>query len=271
MTKYAAVVQYDGTNYHGWQLQTGVPTIQGSMEHALEKICRTLIRVHGAGRTDSGVHSLGQVAHFSVDWKNKTHDLRRALNALLPPDVAIVALMEASQDFHSRYLAKSKTYVYRILNQPLRSPLQRLYSWHIPIGLDEKAIRQSLVYLKGEHDFAAFGSATDGTPSTVRKVLDASWEETGSKNLYRFTIIGTGFLRYMVRSIVGTLAEIGRGKRSSEAMKLILESRDRSMSGPTAPPHGLFLESVDYGDSLIWKLSDADELLCTEPCPRLLL
>ncbi len=259
MKKYAAVVQYDGTNYHGWQLQKGVTTIQGSMEQALEKICGEPIRVHGAGRTDSGVHSLGQVAHFSVDWKNKTQDLRRALNALLPPDIATVTLTEAPEDFHSRYWAKNKTYVYHILNQPLRSPLQRLYSWHIPIDLDVKAIRQSVVYLKGEHDFAAFGSATDGTPSTVRMVLDASWEQTTSDNLYRFTIIGTGFLRYMVRSIVGTLVDIGRGKISPEAMKLILQSCDRSMSGPTAPPHGLFLESVDYGGNLLWRLSDTDE------------
>jgi len=246
MIKFMAVVEYDGTAYHGWQLQKDLPTVQGACEAALERIVRSPTRVHAAGRTDAGVHASGQVAHFSIPWKHSPADLLRACNALLPPDITVRMLEPAPDDFHARHSAISKTYVYKILNLPLRSPLNRLYSWHIPHDLDLASMDRAAASLVGQHDFAAFGSPTDGTPSTVRCVLETSWHREETQGLLCFTISGTGFLRYMVRSIVGTLALVGSGKISSSKFAAILRSSDRSRSGPTAPPHGLYLQSVSY-------------------------
>ncbi len=246
MKKFKAVVEYDGTHYHGWQLQKDLPTIQGSIESALGRIVGTPTRVHGAGRTDAGVHAVGQVAHFSADWSHSTEELRKGCNALLPEDIALRSLGRASDDFHARHSARSKTYEYRILNLPIRSPLLRLYAWHVPHQLELKLMNRATSHLVGSHDFAAFGTATDGTPSTVREILEARWEMTDSEGAIRFTIRGTGFLRYMVRAIVGTLVMVGRAKITPEEFNGILVSCDRSMSGSTAPPHGLCLVSVDY-------------------------
>lgn len=259
MKKFMAVVEYDGTNYHGWQLQKDLPTIQGSIELALVRILGTPTRVHGAGRTDAGVHAIGQVAHFSADWPHSTEELRKGCNALLPEDIVLRRLEPASDDFHARHSARSKTYEYRILNLPIRSPLQRLYAWHVPYQLELQLMDRATSHLIGSHDFAAFGSPTDGTPSTVREVLEARWETAGSHGATCFTIRGTGFLRYMVRAIVGTLVMVGKGKTTPEEFNEILMSCDRSRSGPSAPPHGLCLVSVDYDNSVradstaLWK------------------
>jgi tRNA pseudouridine38-40 synthase len=250
MTKYMAVVEYDGTAYHGWQLQKDLPTVQGAVEVALERIVGVPTRVHGAGRTDAGVHAVGQVAHFSALWNHSPADLLRACNALLPPDVSVRSLRVASEGFHARHSARSKTYVYSILNRPFREPIQRLYSWHVPHHLDSSSMKHAANHLVGTHDFAAFGQATDGTPSTVRQMLsaDTSTQEDG---FLRITIRGTGFLRYMVRSIVGTLVLVGRNKITPDEFRAILASCDRSRSGPTAPPHGLCLEAVEYDEEII--------------------
>jgi len=247
MNKFKAVVEYDGTAYHGWQLQKDLPTIQGQMEKALERILGISTRVHGAGRTDAGVHAVGQVAHFIADWSHPSTDLLRACNAMLPQDITVRSLEHAADDFHARHSAHSKAYVYRILNVPLRSPLLRFYSWHIPYLLDSDLMQVATTHLAGSHDFAAFGAPTDGTPSTVREVLRARWDIDHDDGLLQFTICATGFLRYMVRSLVGTLVFVGRRKIRPEDFMKILESRDRSKSGPTAPPHGLCLKSVEYG------------------------
>jgi tRNA pseudouridine38-40 synthase len=249
MTKYIAVVEYDGTAYHGWQLQKDLPTIQWALETALERVVGVHIRVHGAGRTDAGVHAIGQVAHFSAAWNHSPADLLRACNALLPPNVGIRALETAAEVFHARHSARSKTYVYSILNRHLRQPLHRLYSWHVPQKLDVSSMQEAAAHLVGTHDFAAFGQATDGTPSTVREILSADFHDEQNGTL-RFAIRGTGFLRYMVRSIVGTLVLVGKNKITSDEFKTILASCDRSRSGPTAPPHGLCLVSVDYDTEL---------------------
>jgi tRNA pseudouridine38-40 synthase len=246
MTKFIAVVEYDGTAYHGWQLQKDQPTIQGTLEISLARIFGTLIRVHGAGRTDAGVHARGQVAHFTAEWLRSPKDLQKSLNSILPSDVMIRNLAVAPEDFHARHSAHSKTYIYSILNRPLKSPLDRLYAWHIPYELNLDNMKEASNFLVGTHDFAAFGSATDGTPSTVRKILKADWDFDGSSELLSFEICGTGFLRYMVRSIVGTLIFVGSGKISDSDFSKILASCDRSQSGPTAPPHGLCLQSVYY-------------------------
>jgi tRNA pseudouridine38-40 synthase len=243
MTRYAAVIEYDGARYHGWQLQKGVPTVQGELELALKRILGRDTRVHGAGRTDAGVHAVGQVAHFDAEWKHSATSLQNACNALLPPDIAILGLRQTSDDFHARYRAISKTYVYRILNSELRSPLNRLYAWHISYKLNFPLMVDATSHLFGTHDFAAFGSPTDGTPSTVRNISEVQWN---SGQFHVFTIRGSGFLRYMVRSLVGTLVQVGKEKISPLEFLVILQSRSRSRSGPTAPAHGLCLHSVQY-------------------------
>ena len=250
-----ALVEYDGTNYHGWQLQKGVPTIQGSMELALERILGTPTRVHAAGRTDAGVHAKGQVMHFFSTWSRSLQELERGCNALLPADIAVHGLRQAPEAFHARHSARAKTYRYHVLNRVLRSPLQRLYALHVPNAMDLEAMQKAAEYLEGTHDFAAFGAPTEGTPSTVREVLKAQWDASPTEGVVNFSIHGTGFLRYMVRSLVGTLLLVGTGKISPQEFQAILQSRDRSRSGPTAPPQGLCLVSVDY---------DRDDI-CDEP------
>ncbi len=242
--KFVAVIEYDGGAYHGWQLQKNLPTIQGAIETALHKITGGLVRVHGAGRTDAGVHALGQVAHFTLVWNHEPARLQKALNALLPNDTAIVSLSLANFGFHARHSAKNKTYVYSILNSSNPSPIRRNFTWRIPRRLDTEAMNAAARELLGTHDFATFGSPTGGTPSTVRQILKTRCEQCN--DLITFTITGTGFLKYMVRSIVGTLVEVGIGKKSPTDFPNILESKDRSMAGATAPAHGLCLHSVEY-------------------------
>ncbi|MEW6532286.1 MAG: tRNA pseudouridine(38-40) synthase TruA [Thermodesulfobacteriota bacterium] len=253
MKKFAALLEYDGTCYHGWQLQKGVPTVQEALESVLKQILGKATRVHGAGRTDAGVHATGQVAHFVADWQHSEEDLQRACNALLPEDITVKGLRSAGPDFHARHSALFKTYTYRILNRSLRSSLERAYSWHVPRLLNQVAMERSTQFLVGSHDFAAFGAPTDGTPSTVREILEASWQRDDASDMLHFTIRGSGFLRYMVRSLVGTLVHVGWGRIPTEDFVDILESRDRSKAGPTAPPHGLFLEWVEYQDMLFRK------------------
>jgi tRNA pseudouridine38-40 synthase len=249
MTKFMAVLEYDGTHYHGWQLQKDLPTIQGSVETTLERIVGRPTRVHGAARTDAGVHAKGQVAHFIAEWAHSASALQRACNALLPPDITVRALATAPEDFHARHSARSKTYTYRVLNRAVRSTLLRFYSWHIADPLDISLMEEATDSLRGAYDFAAFGSPTDGTPSTVREILQAGWGRDEATDIMLFSICGTGFLRYMVRALVGTLVLVGRRKITPLEFAKILRSCDRSRAGPTAPPQGLFLESVDYRDS----------------------
>lgn len=246
MPKFKTVVEYDGTNYHGWQFQPNAVTIQGEIEKALEKIFHTRITVYGAGRTDSGVHAHGQVTHIVASWRHPSENLKRAINSLLPDDICIKEVSEVADDFHARHSAISKTYRYQILNQRTRSPMKRLYSWHVNQQLDVDELQAASNLLLGAHDFATFGAATSGTPSTVREIFEARWYgEKGGPNL-TFTIRGSGFLRFMVRSLVGTLVRVGSGKLSVEDFRAILESRKRAKSGPAAPSQGLSLISVEY-------------------------
>jgi len=249
MRKFVAVLEYDGTSYHGWQLQKDLPTVQGNLEQALERILGNPTRVHGSGRTDAGVHARGQVIHFLGQWTHSMSELQKGCNALLPGDIAIRGIAPAPEDFHARHSACSKTYTYRILNQSLRSPLLRFYSWFIPEALDLVSMKEAGASIVGSHDFAAFGSPTDGTSSTVREILHAGWLSDEKDRMIRFTICGTGFLRYMVRSLVGTMVRVGRGRMTPSELAEILASCDRSRSGPTAPPQGLGLESVEYKSS----------------------
>ena len=200
--------------------------------------------VHGAGRTDSGVHALEQVASARIDSPIEDKRLERALNANLPDTIRVLSVETVPDDFHARFSATGKAYEYRIWNHPVVPPFIRLYAWHIIETLDFEAMAASAPAIVGEHDFAAFRSARSVNHTTVRTITRAAWRRDG--NLLVLEIAGTGFLRYMVRSLVGTMVEIGRGQRPPSDMADLLAKPDRSGAGRTAPPHGLFLVTVHY-------------------------
>jgi len=239
-------VEYEGTAYQGWQVQPGGPTIQEVLERALATALREPVRVRGAGRTDAGVHACGQVAAVRVSLQPPDLErLRLSLNALTPDDIAIRDVAVVDDGFDPRRDARSRLYEYRIWNGPVPSPFWRRHAWHVPLALDVAAMSVAAATLVGEHDFAAFRGA-DAAPqrSTVRRVLETTLRADGPLLLYR--IEATGFLKHMVRNIIGTLVPIGRGERPPSTMRAVLESRDRTQAGPTAPPHGLVLVAVRY-------------------------
>ena len=245
MTRYRATIAYDGTGYHGFQRQAPEhePTIQGEIEQALTQIGQSGVTVLGSGRTDAGVHATGQVIAFSAEWRHSRQDLQRALNATLPADIAVLDLDEAACDFHPRYDAVSREYVYTIYNAPVRHPLYRLNALHIADPLDVKAMDAAAAKLVGEHDFAAFGLPTAGDV-TVRRMLKA--ECRAELPMVRLGLEANGFLYRMVRSIVGTLLLVGRGEMTLDQFRAVMESRDRSRVGATVPPQGLCLTCVNY-------------------------
>jgi len=245
MRNIKLLIEYDGTNYRGWQVQPKGPTIQGILEEKLSLLTGERIRLSGSGRTDSGVHALGQVAHFRTQREMDIRTIQRALNSLLPPDIIIQRVEEVDEDFHARKHSKSKVYEYRILNRNLRSVFHRGYVWHIPQKLNLAGMEKATQTLIGEHDFSAFRTVGSPTHTTIRRVIRAEWKR-GRDGLIRFEIEANGFLKQMVRSIVGTLVEIGRGKIKTADFRKILSSKDRKEAGPTAPAQGLFLKEVKY-------------------------
>lgn len=240
------LIEYDGTNYFGWQLQPQKPTIQGTIEEKWKQITGEKIHLVGSGRTDAGVHAIGQVAHFKTQSLLSLKAIQRALNSLLPPDIVIKEVKEMESDFHARKMAKRKVYEYRILNTPLPSVFHRGYVWHVPQPLDLEKVKRATPILIGKHDFSSFRSTGTPTKTAIREVYRAEWRRN-SYGLIRFEIEANGFLKQMVRAIVGTLVEVGRGKIAVEDFQKILDSKDRRQSGPTAPAHGLFLKEVKYG------------------------
>ncbi len=238
-----ATVAYDGTDYQGFQRQATGPTVQEALETTLERITGTPVTLLAAGRTDAGVHAEGQVIAFDTEWRHSLSDLERAMNALLPHDSAVRDLVQVAPDFHPRYDAVSRRYRYTVYNASVRSPLARRTSLHVATPLDLKAMEAATVSVTGEYDFAAFGRCTWGG-TTVRRVIDASW--TAKLPWLFFEIEANAFLFRMVRSIVGTLLQIGQGQLSPEEFGVILASRDRSRAGKTAPAHGLCLVWVKY-------------------------
>ena len=247
MRNLKLTIQYDGTNYIGWQRQEIGTSIQGLLETALAPMAGGPVTVHGAGRTDAGVHALAQVATATMDTALSAPTLARALNAVLPLDVRVLAVEDARPEFHARFSAVGKVYEYRIVNAPIVSAFMFRHAWHVTQPLDIDAMRSASLSLVGAHDFAAFQGAGSFVHATTRTVHAIQWEDGGGYDLpLVMRIEGDGFLRHMVRNIVGTLTEVGIGRWSPSQVEEIRQSLDRSRAGPTAPPHGLFLVRVDY-------------------------
>lgn len=246
MPTFKITLAYDGTGFVGWQRQAAGLSIQGLLEDALGALAGGPVAVAGAGRTDAGVHALGQVASFSLDRTIGADAVIRALNAKLPGAVRVVAAEEAPPEFHARFGARAKTYRYRIWNGPIVPPFERLYAWHLIEALDVDRMAAAARLLEGTFDFAAFRAVGGSTTTTVRSVAES--RVLGRGALITYEVTGSGFLRHMVRNIVGTIVEIGRRRRPVEWIGEVLASRDRSQAGPTAPAEGLFLVSVEYRD-----------------------
>jgi tRNA pseudouridine38-40 synthase len=237
-------VEYDGTNYHGWQIQPGGETIQSVLERAVSTFVGKPTRVTGSGRTDAGVHALGQVANFLSEKEFEPHRIRRGLNALTPEDITIKDVEIVPDSFDARRDGRSRTYEYRILNRSTPSPFHLNRAWHVHEPLDVEAMREAIRCLEGEHDFSSFRAAGCDALHPVRKVYRTSLDQRDK--LLVFTIEATAFLRHMVRNIVGTLVEVGRGLHTPQSFAELLEARDRTKAGRTAPAHGLFLLEVKY-------------------------
>jgi len=245
MRNIKIVVEYDGTNYKGWQVQTSVPTIQGVLEEKLGIIFNQEMRVLGSGRTDTGVHALNQVANFFTSSKIEPGSLMKALNSLLPPDVVVKELVEMDADFHARYSAKSRVYKYLIWNGDTCSTFYRRFSWPVPHQLDIEGMRKAAEHLIGWHDFTSFQGADSKKYSAEREIMHFTIRGR-TTGWYITSIEANAFLRHMVRNIMGTLLEVGKGRMTVEEFRDILESRDRRRAGVPAPPQGLFLKKVKY-------------------------
>jgi tRNA pseudouridine38-40 synthase len=241
-------VAYDGGAYAGWQIQPGVPTVQGAIEAAWREITQENLRVTASGRTDAGVHALGQVVGLATDSRLSTLDLHRALNAVLPGDVAVLRVEEAREGFHATHDAVAKQYRYQIHNGRTPAVFDRHWTWHYPQPLDAAVMHRAGQALVGRHDFSSFESAGSERPSPVRTITELCVARGTGELADRVTVdvTGDGFLYNMVRAIVGTLVEVGRGARDVSWPAEVLSACDRRHAGQTVPPHGLFLVRVDY-------------------------
>ncbi|MGD2270724.1 MAG: tRNA pseudouridine(38-40) synthase TruA [Desulfobacterales bacterium] len=245
MKNFKLTIEYDGTDYHGWQRQKSVRTVQHEIEKAVGTMTGRQIAVVGSGRTDAGVHALGQVANFKCATHLKPQEFWRGLNSLLPESIVIRSCEQVEQNFHARYDVKSKNYQYRILNRQLPAAIQRQYAWHIRQLLDLEAMNRAAAHLVGRHDFTAFEGTGSRRSNAVRHVVTASFFRRNQDYLV-FGIEADGFLRFMVRNIVGTLVEVGKGKISPQEFAEIIGAKNRSRAGATAPALGLFLVGVKY-------------------------
>ncbi|MGO9453115.1 MAG: tRNA pseudouridine(38-40) synthase TruA [Candidatus Binataceae bacterium] len=237
-------LEYDGTAYFGWQLQAGQDSIQGRIEAALAQIFGTLVRIHGSGRTDAGVHARGQVAAALLPREFDPDDLRRALNALLPADIVVLAAERASDNFDPRRDARSRVYEYRVLNRETRSAFEHRYAWLVRDAIDLEAMRAAARAFVGEHDFAAFRTLGSEEKTTMRRVIESEWRRDGELFIYR--VEATSFLRHMVRTMVAAMLDAGRGKIGADEIRAMIASRDRASAPAPAPACGLYLIEVRY-------------------------
>lgn len=245
MKNFKITVAYDGRNFVGWQRQETGLSVQGVLEEALSRVCDHPVSVHGSGRTDAGVHALGQAAGFVTDSARTPEQIIRGGNCLLPPEVAILTAEEKPADFHARFSALGKRYDYELLTGPVRHPLYYKRAWWVGPDLDWEAVAEALPAFIGERDFAAFQSAGSEVSSTVRTIHGAALSRSGPLTR-RLTFVGSGFLRHMVRAMVGLLAETGKGRLPAASIPEIIASGDRRRAGPTAPADGLYLFGVFY-------------------------
>jgi tRNA pseudouridine38-40 synthase len=252
------LIEYDGTNYHGWQSQRSGGTIQDVITEKISKITGEKVRLTGASRTDAGVHALGQVSVFGTESALSSEVLMRALNANLPMDIRVLGAEETSAEFHPRYDARRKNYFYLLSGEKQPSAFLYKYVWYPRAELDFESMAAAAAHLLGEHDFSSFRAAGCGAKHPVRTVYSCEIQKLAEiafmtaalkGNFVKIRIEANAFLRHMVRNIMGTLVEVGRGRTSVDHFKKILESCDRTKAGPTAPAHGLFLEKVIYGTS----------------------
>jgi tRNA pseudouridine38-40 synthase len=270
MRNFKLTLAYDGTDFHGWQIQPGLSTIQGEITAVLRKVTQENIVLHAAGRTDAGVHAQGQVANFQTQSHLNAQEFQRALNALLPPAIRVLAAEEAGPDFHARWHAQAKTYHYRIWRGRVVPPFDWRYVLHYPFPLDGAAMAEAARHFEGEHDFTSFAASTgsedeDRERTPVREIFRSELRSiavpgcetiasnrpavVGEPDELLFAVRGRSFLRYMVRKMVGTLIDVGKGRLALTDIPRLFELRDRSKSGPTVPPHGLCLVAVEYPEA----------------------
>ena len=247
---FKLLIQYDGTDFHGWQVQAGQRTVQGELERVLSLLENAEVHVNGSGRTDAGVHAEGQVASVKLGKSFTTEKLRSAINGNLWRDVRVLSVEKAADDFHARFSARAKTYVYRVVNAPVVSPFWARYAHHEWRPLDVGRMNEAARIFLGRHDWTAFSSAQSDSENKVRTIaeftVESQWDARAKGSLIEFRITGEGFLRYMVRSIAGTLLEVGRGEKDFDTILTAIVSGDRDLSGKTAPANGLTLFKVDY-------------------------
>jgi tRNA pseudouridine38-40 synthase len=262
-------VAYDGTDFRGWQIQPGQPTIQGLLTDVVRQLTQESLNLQGAGRTDAGVHAWGQVVSFKTRSELAPEEFRRGCNALLPPSIRVREAEEVEPDFHARWAAQAKTYAYSIYRGSIVPPFRWRYVLHVPQALDFAGMAQGARYFEGEHDFTSFSASTgseeeDKDQTMIRSIFRSELIDLAGtsgaaaansicdrypcRQEWIYVIRGTSFLRYMVRKLIGTLLQVGRGRLSASEIPQLLAKRDRACSGPTAPPQGLCLQSVEYPD-----------------------
>jgi len=267
MALWKIILAYDGTPFNGWQIQPNLPTVQGTLAHAIHHITGESVLPQGSGRTDAGVHALAQVASFSLAAPIPAANFHKALNRALPPSIRILSIEQAPEDFHARHSALRKTYEYRISTASICSPMLAPYVWDCPWSLDLPTLQQAAAFILGTHDFTSFAAADPDlttraeesaqpsdapstpcsllpAPSLTRTIFDSSWHRDNDLFIYRIT--GSGFLHHMVRNLVGTFVEAGRGRIPANSIPYVLVAHDRAAAGPTAPARGLFLIEVEY-------------------------
>ncbi|MFB3776221.1 MAG: tRNA pseudouridine(38-40) synthase TruA [Bryobacteraceae bacterium] len=247
MRRVKIILAYDGTGFHGWQVQPGLPTIQGALEAVASEIEGRPVKVEGSGRTDAGVHALAQVAAFSIGNPIPLANLKKAMNRLLPGAIRVLSASEAAADFHPRFQARSKSYEYRICRGEVCPPFERLYSYHYPYPLQVNRMVEVAPLFEGEHDFSAFAASDDRDELGISKVRTIFLSRVSTEaDRLTFRVQGSGFLKHMVRNLAGTLIEAGKGNLGAAEIKAFLDPPAAGKAGPSLPPHGLFLVSVEY-------------------------